>query len=119
MRVLLTTARRFSTWNAATAKTLATEDKSATGQVQARVSPVPTRGLLGTQLTNDQAQSGPAVGVLQKQRHHLDGIHQDAVPADGQVGDEGLSGAGGGREGRASAGSGWGRARAHSLDEVL
>lgn len=92
MRVLLTTARRFSTWNAATAKTLATEDRSATGQVQARVSPVPTRGLLGTQLTNDQAQGGPAVGVLQKQRHHLDGIHQDAVPADGQVGDEGLSG---------------------------
>ena len=92
MRALLTTARRFSTWNAATAKTLATEDRSATGQVQARVSPVPTRGLLGTQLTNNQAQSGPAVGILQKQRHHLDGIHQDAVPADGQVGDEGLSG---------------------------
>ena len=46
MRALLTTARRFSTWNAATAKILATEDRSNPGQVQAQVSPVPpTAGL--------------------------------------------------------------------------
>lgn len=36
--------------------------------------------LLGLQLTNYQAWGRPAVGVLQKQRHHLDGIHQDAIP---------------------------------------
>lgn len=30
--------------------------------------------------TNDQAQSRPAVGVLQEQWDHLDGVHQYAIP---------------------------------------
>lgn len=42
--------------------------------------------LLGVQLTNNQAWGRPAVGVLQKQRHHLDGIYQDAIPGGGTMG---------------------------------
>lgn len=106
MRALLTTARRFSTWNAATAKTLATEDRNATGQVQVWVSPGSTQALLNTQLTNDQAQGGPAVGVLEEQRHHLDGVHQDTVPTG--RGGKGLSRYGG-----------LGSARAGSLGKAL
>lgn len=40
----------------------------------------------GARLTNKQAQGGPAVGVLQKQGHHLDGVHQDAIPGGGGAG---------------------------------
>lgn len=50
----------------------------------------PHEAPLGTQLTNNQAQGRPAIGVLQEQRHHLDGVYQDAVPVD-RSGDEGLS----------------------------
>lgn len=63
MRALLTTARRFSTWKAATAKALATEDRGAQGG-SGPVSPPPPKTLLSAQLTNNQAQGGPAVGVL-------------------------------------------------------
>lgn len=84
MQALLTTARRFSTWKAATAKALATEDRRAQGG-SGSVSPPPPKTLLNAQLTNNQAQGRPAVGVLQEQRHHLDGVHQDAVPGGGEM----------------------------------
>lgn len=78
---LLTSAKCFSTWNAATAKTLATADTKQGSEFRSPELRAGSTALHGPQLTEDQAQGRPAIRVLQEQRQNLDGIHQDAVPA--------------------------------------
>lgn len=81
----LTVASFFSMCRAASANTLATEEKEERAVVtRGRVAGHP--GSCSAQsppLTNDQARGGPAIGVLQEQGDDLDGVHQDAVPAGG------------------------------------